>query len=65
VAKVDRRAHDHVVVLVVGHAEDERLVDLHDVDRQALELPERGEAGTEVVDGEGDGSVRTTVPHPT
>ncbi len=52
VAEIDRRAHDHVVVLVVLHVHDERPVDLQDVDREPLQLAEGREAGAEVVDRE-------------
>jgi hypothetical protein len=50
VAEIDRRAHDHVVVVVVLHVQHERPVDLQDVDREPLQLAEGREAGPEVVD---------------
>jgi len=50
VGEGDDGAGDGGVVVVVGQAGDERLVDLQDVDGQALEVAERGVAGAEVVD---------------
>ena len=49
-AEGDDGAGDGGIVGIVGKAADERLVDLQDVQRQALEVAERGVAGAEVVD---------------
>ena len=54
VGEIDGRAHDHQIVVVVGHLEHERLVDLELVQRQALQVRERRVAGAEVVDRQAD-----------
>jgi hypothetical protein len=53
VAEVDDRLHDDLVVRAVLEVLHERLVDLQPLDRQALDVGERGVAGAEVVDREG------------
>ncbi len=52
VRELDRRAHDQRVARVLGHAHDERLVDLELVERQAPQIGERRIAGPVIVDGE-------------
>ena len=59
--EVDRRAHDRRVVVVVGHPEDERAVDLHLVQRQALEVGQRRLALAEVVERQADAEVAQPV----
>ena len=49
---VDDRPHDQLVGPVVGRSRDELAVDLQQVERQVLEVVERGEAGAEVVERE-------------
>ena len=63
VAEVDRRAHDHGVVVALQHAQHERLVDLQLVDRQALEVAERRVAGAEVVDREPHAELAQPLEH--
>ena len=47
---MEGRAHDGLAVRIVpAHAADEGLVDLQGADREALEVSQRGVAGTEVV----------------
>jgi len=48
------RPHDRAVLHVVADALHERAVDLEGIDREPLEVAERGIAGAEVVDGELD-----------
>ena len=47
---VDDRTHDHLVLGACEHAGDEGLIDLDLVDRELLQLRQRGKAGAEVVD---------------
>ena len=54
VREIDHGAHDHRIVLVLLHVDDERLVDFDFVHRQLPQMRERGVAGAEIVDGEGD-----------
>ena len=49
----DDRAHDRPVDLRLVHVGDELAVDLHVVEDQVLEVVERPEPGTEVVEREG------------
>ena len=56
VAEIDDRAHDHLVVQVVLEVLHERLVDLEPLDRQPLDVGERGVAGAEIVDRQADAS---------
>ena len=53
--------HDGAVVGVAGQALDEGAVDLDAIDRQALEVAERGEAGAEVVQREADAHLADAV----
>src|SRR5690606_25122303 len=49
-AERDDRAHQRWLDALVSHVVDERLVDLEDVDREALQVAERRVARPEVVD---------------
>lgn len=48
----DDGAHDGDIIAVIGQAAHEGLVDFQGVDRQALEVAERGVAGAKVVDSQ-------------
>ena len=61
--EVDRGAHDQQVVDVADDAGDERAVDLDLVERQPLEVGERGVAGAEVVEREPDAERAQPVEH--
>ena len=50
--EVDGRSGDQVVVGVVGHVRDERLVDLDLIDGETLEIGETRVAGAVVIDCE-------------
>ena len=52
VGELDDREDDGVARAILFQVGDEALVDLDDVDREALEVGERGVAGSEVVEGE-------------
>src|SRR5258706_2948280 len=52
VREVDRAAHHGAVAGVGDEAGHERAIDLDLVDREALEMGERGVAGAEIVEGE-------------
>src|SRR5690606_35508887 len=52
--QADDGLHDGQVVGVVGQAGDEAAVEFEYVDRQALEVGQRGVTGAEVVQGDGD-----------
>jgi hypothetical protein len=54
VGQVDDRGHDRRVLLVGEQAGHERPVDLELVDREPLEVRQRGVAGAEVVDRQAD-----------
>ena len=54
VPEADDHFGDAGAVSTVADVVDERAVDLQAVDRQAVKIRERGEAGAEVVDGNGD-----------
>src|SRR6266850_4136876 len=53
-AERDDALGDRHVVRIVGYVLDERAVDLDAVDREALQVSQRGVAGAEVVDREVD-----------
>ena len=52
VGEGDDRVHDEAAVGVAVEVGDEHPVDLHDVDREPLEIAERRVAGSEVVERE-------------
>ena len=52
VSETDHGGHDRGVAGIRAEAAHERAVDLHRVDREALEVAERRVAGAEVVDRE-------------
>ncbi len=52
VREIDAGAHDGGVVIVAHHADDEGLVDLDGIDRQLLQVGQRGVAGSEIVNGD-------------
>src|SRR3954465_14450232 len=55
--EVDGAPDEYRVVVVAGHVEDERPIDLQLVDRQPLEVGHGRISGTEVVDGQPDTEV--------
>ena len=55
--EVDHRSHDHRVVLAPAHVHDEGSVDFEFIDRQALEVGERGVPGAEIVDGKAQADI--------
>ena len=55
--ETDGRFDDRPAREVEAHVADEGLVDLHRVDRQLLQVRERGVAGTEVIDRQRDAHV--------
>ena len=54
VPEIDRRPHDHLVLLVEQEVGDEALVDLQFGHRQSAQVAERRVAGAEVVDRQPD-----------
>jgi len=52
VGQVDHGVDQLAIFLAQLHAGDEALVDLEQLDRQAVEVDERGKSGAEVVQGE-------------
>ena len=57
VGEVDGRADDRGVLRAVGHARDERLVDLELVDAELFEVGERGVTGAEVIKRDRDANL--------
>src|SRR5690606_17289246 len=48
------RGHDRLIVQIGGDTPDELLVDLDRVDREALEVDQRGSSRSEVIDRDAD-----------
>src|SRR5690606_27256934 len=49
-SEIDHRPNDRLIVGVYCHAFDEALVDLDEIDRELLQVPERGIAGAEIIE---------------
>ena len=59
--ELDRRSHDREVVDAVEHVRHERTVDLDLLDRESLQVGERGEPRAEVIDREAHPDLRQVV----